>query len=197
MDIIFLWSGRKTERKKSRPDIPKLAWYYHQATMLLGTHTALTTRSHALLLNINNCSEHQHQTKSFSGYNGPRQRQECFIIMSMNIVQITQMTNIPLSWLIWCYCFFVNYRFSWTPIFPPRLNLLRYPVMELLQFSDSTQSTANSCFLSSTEIYHLRQAQIICFLIDRECILPYCKKQSTLGVILVLFAWKALKDWMI
>lgn len=74
-----------SDKRKAAPDIWELVWYYH-----LGLDV--------LLLNINNFTQHQDQTRPVYGRDGLWQKLDHFIIMSKhrqntNIVQVTAVTK--------------------------------------------------------------------------------------------------------
>lgn len=157
MDIACLWSRRKIERRNEVSDTQKLAWWYHQATMLLRTVPELTTRlycwTRTIVQDIN-----LRQSPSVAVRDQDKDKTTLYSCL-WTLSKSQKKPTFP--YLDWCdYCFFVNYKHSFILTFPPTLDLLRYPVTELFLLSDSIQP----CFLPSTEGYHLRQAQILCFL---------------------------------
>lgn len=124
------------EKSSLWPSVCRLAWY---------TRGGIS----ALPLNINNFTDHHHQTKPFCDHDElrPKRRPLC------NIVHVTKMTKYHfILENVSDYCPFTNYSlaFIYTLIF--REDLVRYPGIELPTVPDSIQWGTNIHFYTLPQI---------------------------------------------
>lgn len=102
------------------------------------------------LMNKNDFTEHQCQTKPLHGQDGSRQKQDLSGIMSehgqnVNVFQATKMIPHPGSYKL-SYCF-TNHSCSHSSLRPATQDLLRCSIMELHPLLDGIQSRAKPYFL--------------------------------------------------
>lgn len=131
---------------------------------LLEAGPALLARPFCSLVGLNNRTHHQNQTNLLGPW-GSEAEQDGFTIFygrqkkHKATVQITTHTYPP-SWLTWgCYVSPISHPALVLP--SSRLNLFKYPIIELSPLPDRFQSMANAHSPSDPPPSHLTKAEIL------------------------------------